>query len=477
MESLGSRHRNSPSLPTGLRVGVMAAQARGLAAAEADWGAQASDAPDGRCSFVVGDYNCPQQVGNRLFPVLNAELCARIIGVPLLWEPNEENGPFECDRFLTRRPGISRAANVTGCPRFDWPYPLGRWNATCLSHTFIGACSGRWRDHIPGQRRMLAHMSWKAHDVMVYCGRIERPLMGRYMAASARAPAAVRSRIEQTFQNGTLAAYGGAFRRLFEFAPASAAAARAALDSAGGEIAVGIHARLFLGAIRASGRAAELVAQMERLAIAHVDRDAGEADGADEKGKRACVVFVASDTLERTLPRLDTLGRRCRLVHMARTDATLDVETRRQIDGGHGNYKDMFIAEMDVLRRASLVIGTKDSSSSELVAALAIDRGNAAWECTPDRCTPMGDDAVNATARSVGPRRHPRFGHRGGMRPPGGARSKLKKATSVAEPQSKGGPSSLGADRPPATGSTISGFHWRYRGNRAARTQSSTVSE
>ena len=55
----------------------MAAPARGLAAAEADWGAQAGgDAPGGRCSFVVGDYNCPQQVGNRLFPVLNAELCA-----------------------------------------------------------------------------------------------------------------------------------------------------------------------------------------------------------------------------------------------------------------------------------------------------------------------------------------------------------------------------------------------------------------
>ena len=33
------------------------------------------------CTGVVGDYNCPQQVGNRVHVLLNAELCARF-GVP-----------------------------------------------------------------------------------------------------------------------------------------------------------------------------------------------------------------------------------------------------------------------------------------------------------------------------------------------------------------------------------------------------------
>ena len=48
------------------------------------------------CTGVVGDYNCPQQVGNRVHVLLNAELCARAYGVPLLWHPNIENGLVRC---------------------------------------------------------------------------------------------------------------------------------------------------------------------------------------------------------------------------------------------------------------------------------------------------------------------------------------------------------------------------------------------
>jgi len=304
------------------------------------------------CTGVVGDYNCPQQVGNRVHVLLNAELCARAYGVPLLWHPNIENGLFECDRFLTRSPSVRRAdALPPSCSRAEWAYPFSKWP--------------NWRNHVPEIERALRQHDWQPApnaSAYVFCGRMERPVMSAALADSPRAPEPIRGRLRHIFSNGSAYAYGGAFHRLFTFA--RAADRRRAQQ----RVDLGIHARINLGSVRSGGRPrqAQLLQNIEDLALSKLPADT------------PCRAFVASDHVEVALRHLSRLSARCQVKTLQRRE---DVEERRSIDAGHGRYQNSFISELAHMSGAKLMVGTHGSSASELMAALAAHGGGAVWLC------------------------------------------------------------------------------------------------
>ena len=158
----------------------------------------------GVCSGVIGDFSCPNQIGNRLHVILNAKLCADIYNVSLFWSPNLENGPFICDHYLALHTSSMKEVRKD-CVIQEWPYPFTRWKTFKYNHVPLQrqklSSNGWWDSHSPSPGKVL------------FCGRMERPLMGLRMSASEP----YKTRIDTLFANGLLHAYGRAFHQLFQF--------------------------------------------------------------------------------------------------------------------------------------------------------------------------------------------------------------------------------------------------------------------
>lgn len=191
--------------------------------------------------WVVGNYDCPTQIGNRIFPMLHAKLCAgerrpdshlsnhhtrllrracrdltiatdssrprpaETFGAHLAWELNREN-PFEhnCDEFLSRRaPGSIEAAQLLReCPSMR---RRGQPRANVLKTGYLPA--------VP------------RNGSLTFCGRFEQGtlLMRDKYATHPEASSAQRAALRSTFAQGTLRPFGAAFDSLFSFTGADSA--------------------------------------------------------------------------------------------------------------------------------------------------------------------------------------------------------------------------------------------------------------
>ena len=77
--------------------------------------------------FVLGRYNCPQQIGNRVHVILNARLLSWLLGKQLVWAAEETWAPFECDAYLTREPRLRPLSHASGC---------------AVSRAWVSGCNG-----------------------------------------------------------------------------------------------------------------------------------------------------------------------------------------------------------------------------------------------------------------------------------------------------------------------------------------------
>ena len=306
------------------------------------------------CNAVIGNYNCPQQIGNRLHVMLNADLCAQIYQLPLVWEENVENGRYECDGYLRRASHIRHISQMSSCARTQWPYPFSQWRS--------------YRDHVPAQKKAIHVMRWTSQNAIIYCGRMERPIMTGAMADGPNVPMHIRRRIQTVFENGTMYAYGRAFHRVFSFRFQSQTTP---------PVTIGMHLRLRIRGLRS--QAATYLQAVEQLAIRL------------SANHTNCTVFIASDSIDVALRHFHRVRRHCHVMHAQRTLASTDRVARKSIDKGHGNYKELFVRELMVLNTVRHMIGTYGSSASELLVEMAAYRGASAWLCKLTQCKPASE--------------------------------------------------------------------------------------
>lgn len=291
-------------------------------------------------SVVIGDYSCPVQIGNRLHVLLNAKLCADLYDVPLVWRPNTENGPFVCPDHLVIASSVERAAPTPVAER-AWPYPFSRW-------------SSFRRDHVPAQRKNMESTTWWSdhapRDGRLYCGRMERPIMGAWMRESR--DYRIAARINSTFARGDLRAYGQAFHALFRFARPSTSAPRD----------ICVHMRYNV--------------RNTRKIIANVLKAANAAQTAE------CTAFVASNVPQKAIASASSALDRCEI----EMTAIGRNHTRGGVAADHGAVATGVVDDVERVRNCRRFFGSRESSLSELMAELVLFNGGRAQLCDHRSC-------------------------------------------------------------------------------------------
>lgn len=290
------------------------------------------------CRAVVGNYNCPVQLGNRMFVMLNAVLCSKIYNLPLVWEANVENAPFECDRFLTRQ-SVLRPASPS-CLREKWPFPFTDWKTFRMSHSRL-------------QKNALLTMRLPTPNGTLYCGRIERPVFSAAFAANPTLPPTIRQRILNLFSHGTYRAYGMAFHETFTFSNQS-------IDFVSD---IGLHLRTNNPQVHFSKATTHLYRLMRKLQFP------------------GCTILVSTDNLKKGTLFMRGIDAICSVHWLPRV-----VDRRSAVMSAHGNFKDLFIREMQHLSHARVVVSVAGSSASELVSSLSVANRNKAYSCTSKGC-------------------------------------------------------------------------------------------
>ena len=271
--------------------------------------------------------------------MLNAFLCSQIYDVPLVWTPNTENGPFECDNFLKRHDTISSSSS--DCKHQEWPFPFTNWK------TFR-------TNHVPLQKKALLTMTVPPIDGTLYCGRMERPILSASFASNPTLPSRTKQRIRTIFKHGRYRAYGNAFNHLFDFK-----------ENVSFVPDIGLHIRTKNPQVSFAN--ADTRAHVRNLILQH------------QSGN--CVLFFAADHFEHGLAFVKQLKTTCTIHSLPRVR-----DARRAVMGAHGTYKDLFLREILHISHAKVVISIAGSSASELISSLAVANRNLAYSCASSGC-------------------------------------------------------------------------------------------
>ena len=319
--------------------------------------AMSAAAPSCDRAYVVGDYDCPEQIGNRIFVVLNAQLCAATFDTPLVWRrtPGNMSIRLGCDRFLARKPLLTRAdALLERCPK--------------MTETAYLPYAARNTPQMDAQERHLRDRPLQPKPgELTHCGQLNRPQFHHVLKNPGLLPPQ-RTALQSRFDGGLLRAYGEAFNQLFEFTPEVMKLAHSVLHS-GGPL-LGVHVR-HLPAHRLSW------AVLENTTVAAVLKAAEElsADG-------RCRIAIASEE-SASVERLSAaVAHKCHVVTIPRrSDDALN-----PFASDHGAYSGItFMAELYLLSLCTVVFAVGGSSSAELVLALTLQhRGHQAFLCHVD---------------------------------------------------------------------------------------------
>ena len=295
------------------------------------------------CNYVVGNYNCPVQIGNRLFVILNAYLCSQIYNVPLLWEPNVENGPFECNKFLHLNQSVLPALNFSTCERSSWPYPFTRWKTWKVNHAVL-------------QKQALLNGFPRIRGI-TYCGRMERAMMSIRMAQAVNMSSVMKDRIRHIFRNGMYYAYGNAFNTLFQ-------TNRTGLEE---PYDIGLHLRMNNPLVKVQNTIKSIRKKVK------------------QHERKECRIFVSSDNAEKASIFLKKIGSKCTFIWLPRSNET----PRHMKLQGHGDNTDLFMKELIQLSNSNVFISVKGSSASELISSLSVYNGKKAFMCDSTTCSKL----------------------------------------------------------------------------------------